>query len=264
MPTVTRVRHPFTLRRLVVQDVEDLSPTLRQVHLTGPALDGFASLGPTDHVKVAFGLDGADPVMPVIEDERWTNRGAPGLTVRDETVRAFDGTRLTLQLVAGDHGPAGRWAAQASAGQVLGVVGPRSSKIPPIDRERYLLACDETGVGALARWLELLPTTARVDALVEVDSAHHHVALPAHDGLHVAWLHRDDARTTATPPLAIAAMDLLGHPDPSTIWVWAAGEAAAVRALRTHATDHGLAESIAMTGYWRRGVADFDHHGPDA
>ncbi len=59
MPTtVTRVRHPFTLRRLVVQDVEDLSPTLRLVHLTGPELEGFAALGPTDHVKVAFGLDG--------------------------------------------------------------------------------------------------------------------------------------------------------------------------------------------------------------
>ncbi len=153
----------------------------------------------------------------------------------------------------------------ASAGQVLGVVGPRRSKIPPLDRERYLLVCDETGVGALARWLELLPATARVDAVVEVDSATTTWPCPPTTGSTSPGC----TATTRAPhrdhrSLATAAMDLLGHPDPSTIWAWAAGEATAVRALRTHATALGLAESMAMTGYWRRGVADFDHHGPDA
>lgn len=262
---VSKVLHPLVVRRLAVVDTQWLSASLRRVHLAGPELAGLVSLGPTDHAKVAFGHDGAEPVLPVLVDGRLANREDPGLVLRDETVRTHDGERLTFDLVAGDHGPASRWAATAQVGQVLGVLGPKGSKLHPLDRRHYLLAADETGLGALANWLDRLPAGTRVDAVVEVDGPDHEVRLTGAADLHLTWLHRGGAPAGTTTLLADAVAALLPEPvDPEQTYLWAGAEASAVRAIRSHVTGLGLGGSSALTGYWRLGVANFDHHSPDA
>jgi len=47
-------------------------------------------------------------------------------------------------------------------------------------------------------------------------------------------------------------------------YAWFAGEAGALRAVRRHLRDEaGLgADRVEVDGYWRRGVADHDHHQP--
>ena len=45
--------------------------------------------------------------------------------------------------------------------------------------------------------------------------------------------------------------------------MFCAGEVSAMRAVREHVRDHGLTHAV-VTSYWRRGVANFDHHSPDA
>lgn len=263
---VRRLRHPLVPRRLTVVRVEELTARMRRVVLGGPALAGFAALGPADHAKVFFPLAPGEPVpMPVLEGDRWVNRDDETLTSRDYTVRTFrpGDTELTLDFVVHEHGPAGRWAAQARVGFELGVLGPRGSAVPPLDRARYVLAADETGVPALLNWLDRLPATAHADVLVEVHDAADHLPLPARARTSVTWLHRGPAPAGTTTLLAdaVAALDLA----PGDLWAWAGAEATAVRAIRSHLAGRGIGPAhAAMTGYWRRGTANFDHHSPEA
>ena len=125
-----------------------------------------------------------------------------------------------------------------------------------------VLAADETGIPALLNWLDRRPAAARVDALIEVDDDADHLPLPARADVSVTWLHREGPAGTTTLLLdAVAALDLA----PGDLWAWAGAEASAVRAVRSHLAERGIgAQHAAMTGYWRRGVANFDHHSPEA
>lgn len=273
-PAVQRTAHPLVARRLTVQRVTDLSAHMRRVVLGGPDLAGFASDGPTDHAKVFFPADpddaaSATPALPVVEDGRWVNRDDPHLVCRDYTVRTFrpGSGEVTLDMVVHEHGPAGRWAAQARPGQVLGLLGPKSSKVPPLDRDWYVLAVDQTGLPALTNWLERIAAGARVQAFIEVGGPEDEQELPARERAEVTWLHRGDRApgTTTLLPDAVAVAPF-GDVTDGSGWVWAAAEASVLRAIRTHvSTERGVDRtSFAMTGYWRRGVANFDHKSPDA
>ncbi|MEO5920870.1 MAG: siderophore-interacting protein, partial [Pseudolysinimonas sp.] len=68
------VRHPLVVRRAEVAAVRTIVPSIVRVTLAGPELTGFASLGPTDHVKVFF----PDPVT----GELTTPVSGPGGTER--------------------------------------------------------------------------------------------------------------------------------------------------------------------------------------
>ena len=255
------------VRRLTVRRVEDLSRSLRRVVLTGEELHDFVALGPTDHAKVFFPARPGGPLeLPVIEGGRWTDRDDPRLLCRDYTIRTHhpNSGELVLDMAVHGHGPAGRWAAQAAAGQELGLYGPKTSKIPPMDRDWYVLGADETGLPALTNWLEQLPSAPGVQAFVEVDSPEDEVDLPTRDGVVVTWLHRDGAEAGTSALLADAvAQALAAVHGPG--WVWAGAEASVIRTIRSLVTARGLDRtSFAMTGYWRRGVANFDHKSPEA
>jgi len=277
-----RVRHPLVARRLAVARTEQVAPGLRRVVLGGPGLAGFAAVGVTDHVKL-FVPERAEeePAIPRVVDGEWIDRNAPALTYREYTVRTFepDAEELVLEMVTGDHGPAARWAARAAAGQVVGVLGPKTSVLRPLDRPRYVLAVDESGLPALRNWLDRLPASAQVTALVEVGPAWDEVPLPTLASLNVTWLHRgaDAAARTECSPLAETIERLVRErgagacpadvPQASVapdFW-WAAAEADQVRRMRAAVVGAGIDRgSWAMTAYWRRGVAHFDHKAPEA
>jgi NADPH-dependent ferric siderophore reductase len=263
-----RIRFELVPRLLTVHRVDDLSASMRRVHLGGPELEGFASLGPTDHAKVFFPPSGGEePRVPRIHDGRWADRDEPGFVFRDYTVRTFDAAagEVMLDMVVHHHGPAGRWAAQALPGQRLGLLGPKSSVLRPLDRAWYLLVADEAGLPALLNWLDRLPDPARVTAVIEVGGPDDEVPLPPHPGLAVTWVHRGTAPAgSAALADAVAGLPLDVRSAPG--YVWAGAEASAVRALRRHLRDdRGLEpSSTSLSGYWRRGVANFDHHSPEA
>lgn len=261
---VRRTKLPLVARRLEVVRVEDLSASMRRVALGGPELAGFRADGPTDHAKVWFPPDGRPddaPLLPSEVDGVWV---APdGAVCRDYSIRTFDAAsgEVVLDMAVHPHGPAGRWAAQARPGRQLGLLGPKTTKIPPMDRAWYLFAVDETGLPGLQSWLEQLPAGPRVTVLAEVGGPADELALPARTGTDVTWLHRGDALAGTTTLLADAVRAELRHvPDGVEGWLWAAAEAMVVRAIRGHVAERGLdRRSCGMTGYWRRGVANFDH-----
>jgi hypothetical protein len=147
--------------------------------------------------------------------------------------------------------------------------GTRAEKVPyPIRiREAQVRGTRMIGSGllrvmllpAIARWLEELPRTAPGWAFIEVADPSQEIGLSAPEGVEVRWLHRGEV-----PP---GCSDLLGQalrsvavPPGERVYVWLAGEAGALKPLRRWVRDDlGVPrDDVDVTGYWKRGVADFD------
>lgn len=263
-------RHRFTARRAHVVDVQQVAPVMLRVRVTGPDFADFASSGPSDHVRVFF----PDPQTRELVAPTAVGPTEDGIVRPDAPVHARDFTPLRVVDLGGaialdldfylhpSPGPAARWAASASPGQELVIVGPRGSKAAPQGADRLLLVCDETALPSACRWVAEVPAATAVDI----------IAITHDDG---AWVEtyvvdtsgRTDIRlrhlsAPVVDAALIALVDQLGA-DAST-YVFAAGEASGLVALRRHLrNDLGLArEQVALSGYWRRGTAGFDHHEP--
>lgn len=262
-----RVTHPLRTRLLTVQRVADLGAQMRRIALGGTDLEGFAALGPTDHVKVFFPESpGGEPILPAVVDGAWVNRADPALTYREYTVRTFDPAagQLVLDMAVHAHGPAGRWAAQAESGQRLAVLGPKSSKVPPLDLPWYVLAADLSGLPALLNWLDVLPAGTPVQAFVQVDRPDGPADVPVRERSSLVWV---PGGTGADRPSALRdAVADAQLPDDGAGLAWGGAEAGAARALRRHLlVERGLPRAaVDVTGYWRAGVAHFDHKSPEA
>jgi len=259
------VMHDLVPRRLTVLRTVDLTPRMRRIVVGGPEIAGFphGTGRPTDHVKLFFPDDTGDIAMPAIEgDGKWIEPDGRRLEFRDYTVRAFDpeAGELTLDFVLHEHGTGGRWAATAEPGAPLGVLGPRGSILVPTGYPAYILAADETALPALARWLEELPPTARIQAFVEVRDASDELDLERSAEARLTYLHRGSAAPGSTDMLieAIRAAELPADP----YYVWAAGEATTLKPIRRYfRRELGLPkERVDIDGYWKRGVVNLDHH----
>ncbi len=255
----TRTRHPFAIRPLEVSAVTPLTESMVRVTLAGD-LTGFASTGPADHVKVFFpGPDGTLHA-PQLDGDRIVRDPDATYISRDYTPLNWTDSTLDLDFVLhGDTGPASAWAARAEIGDPLVVAGPRGSKSTPTGADWWLLCADATALPALGRWLADAPADLPVRALVFADRESL-TGYPLPEGANVEWV-----LTTADPEPVVRALDLPANPDfAGTGFIWAAGEATSLIGLRRYLRrELGLPGSeVAVDGYWRRGVADADHHAP--
>jgi NADPH-dependent ferric siderophore reductase len=257
---VTRVRHPLKFRLLQVKRVKPLTPHLTRITLTGDDLDDFVSASFDDHLKVFFPEPGADaPVLPTATpDGPVFPADRPRPTARDYTPRRYDraARELDIDFVLHDAGPATTWARQARVGQSLGVGGPRGSLVVPTGFDWHLLIGDDTALPAIARRLEELPAGARVAAILEVADFSAQIEFATAAELHVVWRHRSDAAPHDNALLQAVRDTYLPDGDG---YVWAAGEATAIRAVREHlCTERGIDKTrIRASSYWRRGAAAF-------
>lgn len=255
-------RYPLKRRVLEVAEVERITPRMVRVHLEGPDFEGLRSDNFADHVKLWFPGQDGEHVLPVVEDDRCLNFRAPGATFRDYTIRAIDppNQRVSIDFVAHDHGPAGRWAEQAEPGQKLGVLGPRGTVSHTGEFDYHVLLADETALPAAARYIEELPAQAKAIAFFEVADAAEEQTLDAPRDASITWLHRDGAEPGSTELLFEALQDL-DFPEGQG-FVWAAGEAVSLKPIRRLLKEKGFVrnETFAVDGYWRRGTSNLDHH----
>jgi len=255
--TVERVRHPLRMRLLQVLRTRRVSPQLLRVTLVGEDLADFVSSSFDDHVKVFFPPAGAEkPVLPQVgKDGISFPDGQPRPQARDYTPRRHDAVagELDIEFVLHGDGPASTWAAQARPGQHLGVGGPRGSFVIPHGFDWHLLIGDDTALPAIARRIEELGPGARVIVVAEVSDASAQILLATGPHAEVHWVHREGRPEGSQIAPTLRWLSL----PQGEGYVWAAGEAAAMRDVRQHLVgERGIDKArIRASAYWKRGNA---------
>ncbi|MBU2073084.1 MAG: siderophore-interacting protein [Actinobacteria bacterium] len=211
--TTSQAARPFVLCETEVVHVERLSPSFVRVHLAGPELADFGTDGPgyDQRIKLVLPHDGGPlPVLGGGEDwyAEWlalpeAERGhMRTYTVRDVLGSGTD-TRVVVDLVThgtdghGEAGPGSRWAASATIGSRVVLLGPRRGvayggiEFAAPEGAELLLAGDETAVPAIAAVLSQLPVDACGAAFLEVPVAADVQSVVHPEGVRVEWLPRD-------------------------------------------------------------------------
>lgn len=286
-----------------VARVERPSPTFARITFAGPDLDIVGNQGACFDVRIKLVFPSTGHPSPRLSGvgsqwyQQWLDmppeeRGSMRTYSIRELTRNEHATTIVVDFVLhnepGHSGPASEWAAQASKGDELLLVGPRRHhagtagiEFLPGDAAAFMLAGDETAAPAIARILEDSEPTARGIAMIEVPGAEDVLPIAAPAGVEVIWLPRDGADVGAALIPAVAALlgsgdqpaieavpvdDSADLPwetpaqtpaDPRETFYWIAGESTVVTTLRRHLVkDLGIDRSqVAFMGYWKRGVA---------
>lgn len=258
-----KVGYPIRVRETEVVRTAMVGAGLLRVTLGGAGTAGFEAHAPDEHVKLIFPDPDGALRLPEADGTmlRWPR---PAPVSREYTVRRYDPAagEIEIDVVPHDGGLASDWARAARPGAVVHVAGPPGGLIVPHVYDRYLFAGDTTALPAIARWLEELPRSAKGWAFVEVAGAAQEIELSAPEEVEVRWLHRGD-RPAGTGDALARAVTAVSVPGGERVYVWAAGEAGQLKPLRRWARDTLRLEKADydITGYWKRGVADFDEDG---
>ncbi|MEU5165731.1 siderophore-interacting protein [Streptomyces mutomycini] len=255
-----KVGYPIGIRETEVVRTAMVGAGLLRVTLGGTGTEGFEAHAPDEHVKLIFPDPDGSLRLPERNGAmlRWPR---PALATRQYTVRRYDpGTgEIDIDVALHAGGLASAWASEARPGAVMHIAGPPGGLIVPPSYDRYLLAGDITALPAIARRLEELPGSAKGWAFVEVADVAEEIEVSAPEGFEVSWLHRGDL-SPGTGDALVRAVTAVSVPEGERVYVWAAGEAGLVKPLRRWVRDELGLEKVDhdITGYWKRGCADFD------
>ncbi|MFI2410173.1 siderophore-interacting protein [Streptomyces sp. NPDC018947] len=289
----TAVAAPFRFFSLQVVRTRRLGPSLTRVTFAGPDLAGFRSDGRDQSLSLFLPHPGqSEPAVPVELGDGWWQgwRELPDdvrAVMRSYTLRslrrdAFGNTaEIDIDFVlhgvepgapgtqgrpeagpACQAGPASRWAARATAGDRVLLLGPavadnRAIRFrPPEDTGPVVLWGDETALPAAAAIVESLPAGTRARVWLEVPHARDVQELETAADAEITWLVRDRAEDpdgAALDTVRAAVLPRAGHP-----YVWIAGESGRVKALRRHFVhERGIdRRRVTFVGYWRRGLTE--------
>ena len=248
---------------------EQLTPHLIRVVLGGKGFDTFTPNEFTDaYVKVVFVTDGVDVgalPQPLTLDSFNDLPAEQRPTVRTYTVRRVDTERREISIdfvVHGKHGVAGPWAAAATPGQPVYVMGPSGAYAPDPAADWHLFAGDEAAVPAIGAALEALPDNAIGNVIIEVAGPEDEIELSAPAGVEVRWIYRGGRADLVPEDLAGDNAPLISAVKeatwlPGQVQVFIHGEAQTVmHNLRPYIRkERGVNSKWAasISGYWRRG-----------
>lgn len=240
-----------------VERIEWLTPHMVRLVLGGPGLDDFQPTPFSDqYVNVLVPPDDAPYSVPFDPAEAVASGHRPA--GRRYTIRSWDPERREASIdfvVHGDTGVTGRWAQQASVGDLLQLDGPAGGWAPDPDADWYLMIGDESATPAIAASLEVLPPDRHALVVLVADDPEHHLALESPADLELHWVDRVDhgdpsaAVTTRVEDLRFPEGEVSG---------FVHGEAAETRQIRRHLLgDRGLDRTrLSISPYWRRGDTD--------
>ncbi|GAA2526108.1 MULTISPECIES: siderophore-interacting protein [Streptomyces] len=282
----TAVAAPFRFFALQVVRTRRLGPSLVRVTFAGPELRDFRSDGRDQSLSLFLPHPGqSEPVVPLELGDDWWR----GWRELPENVRAVmrSYTLRELRTDARGHttevdvdfvlhgigpdtplqaGPASRWAARASAGDRVLLLGPavadnRAIRFrPPEDTDLVLLWADETALPATAAILESLPAGTRARVWLEVPHSGDVQDLATGADAEVTWFVRerneDDAAQDS--PLALDSLRTDRLPSAGRPYAWIAGESGRVKQLRrVLVNERGIdRRRVTFVGYWRRGMTE--------
>lgn len=230
---------------LEVVAVAAVTPQMRRILLSGPALDRFSY------------LPGQDLALGMRRDD--------GLVVRRRySIRRFTATDriLELDVVMHGDGPGMRWAKSAAPGVRIEAIGPRGKITLATDAEWHLFAGDATAVPAALAMMEALADDVAAHAFLQVDDAAERQPADLAGDKRVAWLFDADAAAAATDGLTTAMSTAAlprgrGH-------AYLAGEVSQVLAVKAALLARGWSDDqISAKAYWNRGRPNADRGEPE-
>lgn len=242
-----------------VHHVEELSPDLLRVVLTGGTLDQFESVAATDaYINARFLPAGSPVTVPFSQGDLADVADEFRPRPRRFTIRDWEPEQQMLSIdfvVHGDAGYAGSWAQRAQPGDRLQFEGPGGSYQPSSDVDWHLFVGDESALGAIGASLKSLTEDDRAVVFAVVERPGYEVDLPSAPGVLTRWLYRHGAADSETWVADIIAETEFPE---GTFDVFVHGEAAEVRAVRRHlATDRGVdLDRASISAYWRRRHTD--------
>lgn len=240
-------------------------PTIARLTFTGDDLADFTATGPGDHVKAFF----PHPVTGELLAPKAVGPGEDGIIRPDGQTFPRDFTPLNVRETADgvcfdldfvlheNPGPASAWAEKAVIGDTIVVAGPRGSRGIPEGIDSLVCIVDPTALPAVTRWIAGLPNVSDIEVVADVDPAS------------IEWVEEYLRFSTGRDilvrePLGGLAQAMLDSEVGAGTYVFVAGEATSLIPVRRAIRDEiGLPrEQYTVSGYWRRGEANFDHHGP--
>lgn len=260
-------RHRFTAREVTVSAVSRPVPKFARVTLAGPDLHDFVSTGPEDHAKIFFPhpftgeLNAPTAVGPTEEgierpDAQTFARDFTPLNVRTDPETGGQVFDLDF-FIHEDPGPASFWAEKAKVGDRLVVVGPRGSKSIPAEISQLLCIVDPTALPSVTRWIAGVPETTEIEVVADV-------SYDDIDWVSDYLLEATGREVPVREPLGGLDQALLDSEITDDTFIFAAGDANRLVPLRRVIRNElGLPrEQYIVSGYWRSGEANFDHHQP--
>ncbi|EOS96948.1 siderophore-interacting protein [Erwinia tracheiphila] len=248
-----RVRNELHFRPVEVISKTFIANSFYRVELGGDALNGFASHGFDDHIKVFF-PDAETGIcnLPEITGGGvvWKEGARPA--ARDYTPLFFNGIdRLTVDFYIHKSGLASDWAVKARPGDLLAIGGPRGSLIVPDDYQFQLYVCDESGLPAFLRRCQTMKgKSIRLYAFAEENMGRCY--LGERPDIEIFWLgsgtmygERMKTLMTELNNLALPAKDY---------FIWLTGEGAVVKQL----SDYFIVERqlqpdfVRAVAYWHK------------
>ena len=233
-------------RKLRFEVVENgqISPSMQQITLTAPELDGF-SYAPGQDVMLLVAAQGSRPIR------------------RRYTIRHLDaeGPTLTLNIVRHGQGPGERWLLAAVPGDTIEGIGPRGKITPSATADWHLFMGDESAMPAILRMTESLADTANAAVVIEVPYPDDEQPIFADAVTRATWLHRLGRPAGDPEFLAAEAEDAELPPGVGQAYLF--GEAAVVLRLREILESRGLRpDQMSPKAYWGRGRANAGHGEP--
>lgn len=254
-----RVRHDIKIRRLRVEQIEDLSASLKRFTFSGDDLDSFASASFDDHLKAFFPNAAGELHLPQVGEKGVVfPEGVAKPAVREYTPTGIDlaGKRLALEFAIHDAGPATSWAQTAQVGDEIGIAGPRGSIVLPMDLQHYILVGDETALPAIRRRLGELPASANVYVIAEVNGVADETALPSAATVSATWVHRA-GKAAASEAFMLPVLANLQLPQ-ADVQVWIACEREQARQIREWFLEQGWDKhAVRYASYWNKGTAAY-------
>jgi NADPH-dependent ferric siderophore reductase len=229
---------------LVVASVEDVTPHMRRIQLTGSSLETFEYL-PGQDLAVAVPRDDGSMVR------------------RRYTIRRFDRGRrlLDLEVVMHGDGPGIRWAQAARPGLAVDAIGPRGKITLTPGAEWHLFAGDATAVPGAFAMMEALPVRVPAGAYLMVDGPTERQPFASSaPNKTLTWRYEND---DAASDGLVAAVSASGF-SPAGGHAYLAGEVALVSALKATLLARGwTTDQISAKAYWNRGRANAGHGEPE-
>jgi NADPH-dependent ferric siderophore reductase len=228
---------------LLVAAVEDVTPHMRRIQLTGSSLETFEY------------FTGQDLALPVVRDD--------GSVVRRRyTIRRFHrGQRLIdLDVVMHGDGPGIRWAQAARPGVAIEAIGPRGKIGLNPKAKSHLFAGDATAVPGALAMIEALPAGMPAFAFLMVGDPAERQPLSGNANKTVIWRYES---AVETPDGILAAVSAFAT-SPSGWHAYLAGEVELVKDLKAALLARGwAADQVSAKAYWNRGRANADRGEPE-